>query len=369
MLEYAGKTVAIIGRLGTVPRKAAADEVERQGGAVRRDLTRNTDVVVVGRGARSLLHGGRLQDRLERADDLRASCISENAFLRKLGLLAANPADPAAMSVDELTARTGLRPEIVRLLALFDLIDASEGRCSFRDLVTAREVARLLREGIGLDEILDIIGQLGGRQGARLEEHPLASHKVVCDAHGKIVLRLGEGFAELDGQIRLPLPSAGNPSIDAVFEAAEDAELEGDLVSAEELYRRCVSLDRNDPIPPFNLANVILELGRPREAALYLQLAVGIDPNFAEAWYNLANLVGLENRHDLERTYLVRAVAADPEYGDPVYNLAMWHFKADEYAQALEWWQKYLQLDPDSEWSRKAREGLTLCRQRLQDSK
>lgn len=368
MLEYAGKTVAIIGRLAAVPGKLAADEVERQGGVVRRDLTRNTDVVVVARGAKSLLHGGRLQEKLERADELRVTCISENAFLRKLGLLADSPADPAAMSIEELTARTGLRPEIARLLDLFDLIEAADGRCSFRDLVTAREVARLLREGVGIDEILDIIGQIA-RQGAKPGEHPLASHKLVCDPYGKIALRLGEGLAELDGQIRLPLPPAGNPSIDAIFEAAEDAELEGDLATAEELYRRCVSLDRQDPIPPFNLANVLWELGRTREASLYLQVAVVVDPNFAEAWYNLANLVGLEGRPDLERSYLMRAVSADPEYSDPVYNLAMWHLKANDYAEALHWWQKYLQLDPDSEWSRKARQGLILCRQHLQEAK
>lgn len=369
MLEYVGKTVAIIGRLAAVPRKLAADEVERQGGVVRRDLTRNTDVVVVGRGAKSLLHGGRLQEKLERADELHAACISENTFLRKLGLLAGKAGDPAAMSLDELTARTGLRPEIARLLDLFDLIDCSEGRCSFRDLVTAREVARLLREGVGLDEILDIIGQIGGRPGAGPGEHPLASHKLVCDRYGKIALRLGEGLAELDGQIRLPLPSAGNPSIDAIFEAAEEAELDGDLATAEELYRRCVSLDRGDPIPPFNLANVLWELGRTRDATMYLQLAVAVDPNFAEAWYNLANLMGLEGRHDLERSYLLRAVSADPEYSDPVYNLAMWHFKANEYAEALGWWQQYLELDPDSEWSSKARQGLVLCRQHLQEAK
>lgn len=369
MLGYAGKTVAIIGRLLAVPRKMAADEVERQGGVVLRDLTRNTDLVVVGRGAKSLLHGARLQDKLLRADEARARCISENTFLRTLGLLPDARADPAAMSVEELTARTGLRPEIVRLLQLFDVIDASEGRCGFRDLVTAREVARLLREGFGLDEILDIIGEIGRRPGARPGEHPLASHKLVCDRHGGIALRVAEGLAELDGQIRLPLPSAGNPSVDAIFEAAEDAEQEGDLATAEELYRRCVSLDRHDPIAPFNLANVLWESGRVREASLYLQVAVCADPNFAEAWYNLANLMGLEDRRDLERIYLLRAVAADPEYGDPVYNLAMWHFKADEYALALEWWQKYLKLDPDSEWSGKARQALALCRQRLQEAR
>jgi TolA-binding protein len=364
-VDVAGRTLAIVGRLSTVPRRAAVDEVERRGGTVRRDLTRQTAYLVVGGGAGVLLDG-RLQTKLDRADALGVPVSSERTFLRALGLLSPLEPEPAAISRDELARRAGLDAHIIRLLQLFDVIGAPGDGCSFRDLITAREVARLLREGTDLCGILDGVGRIGGQDGTP-ESHPLARHKLVCDAEGHLVMRTGDRIAELDGQMRLPFPPSHNPSIDALFEEAEDAEQDGDLALAEELYRRYIALDRRDPIAPFNLANVLWEQGRNHEAACFLQLAVSIDPNFAEAWYNLANLMGLEQRAELERAYLMKAVAADPEYGEPVYNIALLHFQAEEYEEAVEWWQRYLKLDPDSEWSRKARKGLALCHQQLQD--
>ena len=126
-------------------------------------------------------------------------------------------------------------------------------------------------------------GQGGG-------DHPLARLKLVCDERGRLARRIGDAFAELDGQIRLSLPRADNPSVDEVFDAAEEAEQTGDLATAATLYRRCVSIDPHDPIAPFNLANVLREQGQPGAAKLFLQLALAIDPEFADAWYNLALL-------------------------------------------------------------------------------
>ena len=193
------------------------------------------------------------------------------------------------------------------------------------------------------------------------DDHPLARLKLVCDEQGQLARRIGDRFAELDGQLRLPLPNAGNPSVDELFEGAEEAEQQGDVAGAEALYRRCTSLDRSDPIAPFNLANVLREQGRLGEAKSYLQLAIAIDATFADAWYNLALLLEAEGRKELARAYLERAIAADPDYADPLFDLARLHFEAGELAAACRLWQRYLKLDPDSEWSRIARNGLMTC--------
>jgi hypothetical protein len=366
MLDLDGKMLAVVGRLSSIPRRVAVEEAERRGATVRRGLPRRTDLVVIGGGARALLAGGRLLATLDLADELGARCVSEKTFLRGIGLLPPAHAEPAEIPLDHLAESTGLEPAIVRLMGLFDLIDAHDERCSFRDLVTAREVARLLRENVSFGEILDGVGRINRREPV---SHPLARHKLVCAEDGRLVVRLGERFAELDGQLCLPLPEAGNPSIDLLFEAAEEAEEEGDFAQAEALYRRCVDLDRRDPIIAFNLANVLREQGQVREAKWYLQLALTIDPWFAEAWYNLAMLLQAEGRGEFVRDHLERAIAADPEYSDPVYNLARWLFEGGELAAAAHWWERYLELDPDSEWSKKARRGLALCRRHLKEVK
>jgi tetratricopeptide (TPR) repeat protein len=250
---------------------------------------------------------------------------------------------------------------LCRLLELFEVIQPQDGALSFRDLIAAREVARLTAAGLGVAEIIASVVDLGGGTKA-CEDHPLARLKLVCDEQGHLARRIGNRFAELDGQMRLPLANPGNPSVDEVFEAAEEAEQRGDLVRAEGLYRRCARLDPSDPIAPFNLANVLREQGRRGEAKSYLQLATVIDPALADGWYNLALLVEAEGQKGLARAHLERAIAADPDYADPLYWLAKLHFEAGELAAAAQLWQRYLRLDPDSEWSRLARKGLMLCR-------
>jgi tetratricopeptide (TPR) repeat protein len=366
MLDLDGRTIALVGRLHAVPRRLAVEEAERRGATVRRGLPRRTELVVIGGGARSLLAGGRLIATLALADELGARALSEKTFLRALGLIPPAGAEPAEIPLEQLGQSVGLEPAIVRLMELFDLIEARDGRCSFRDLVTGREVARLLRENVSFGEILDVIGMINRREPV---SHPLARHKLVCAEDGRLVVRLGERLAELDGQLCLALPEAGNPSLDLLFEAAEEAEDEGDLAAAEVLYRRCVDLDRRDPIIAFNLANVLREQGSNREAKWYLQLALAHDPGFAEAWYNLAMILHAEGEGLVVREHLERAIAADPEYSDPVYNLARWHAKAGDPVAAARWWERYLELDPDSEWARKARRALALCRGHVKEVK
>ena len=104
-------------------------------------------------------------------------------------------------------------------------------------------------------------------------------------------MRIGEGYADLDGQLRLPMPDAGNPTADELFEAAEIAEDAGEWASAERHYRRALDLDGGDQGAAFNLANALAAQDRGAEAQIYLRRALAIDPDFAEAWYNLAGFL------------------------------------------------------------------------------
>jgi tetratricopeptide (TPR) repeat protein len=369
--EFGGRTVTLIGRLAAFSVETVSAAVTLRGGVVRRGMPRRGGLLVVGRRAFSQLDDGRLRRKLQLADEVGAACISERMLLDRLGLLPARPHALGVIALEDLPAKSRLDLNTLRFLILFDLIRPEADRCSFQDLVATREVRRLLNEGAALSEIIagatraqrrpDIV--MPGPAGALLgDDQPLARLKLVSDEYGRIVSRVGTLFADLDGQLRLPLPDAGNPSVDELFEAAEEAEQLKELSVAATLYRRCIALDRHDPIAPFNLANVLREQGDIKDAVFHLRMALGIDPHFAEAWYNLALIMDEQAEPMAAQEGFERAIAADPYYADPIYNLAQLHFDRGDYTAAAELWQRYLELDPDSQWGRRARYGLALCR-------
>jgi tetratricopeptide (TPR) repeat protein len=354
-----GGKISIVGRLAALPGAVVAREVAARGGMVQRGLSRRTTALVIAQGAVRQLASGRLQAKIAQADRQAAVCIGETALLRALHLLPAATPAPGAVALDALGDKVGLGPEVIRLLVLFDLIEPQEGQCSFRDLVTAREVARLLGEGLDLTAIVTTAADVTRRGGSR--DHPLTRLKLVGDGSGQIARWIDGALGEVDGQMRLVLPATDNPSAEELFENAEEAEQAGDLAAAEAFYRRCIALDRSDAIALFNLANVLCAQDRGAAAKPYLHLAAAIDPGFSEAWYNLALLLDQEGHKDSARQGFERAIEADPDYADPLYNLAHLEFEAGALARARDLWQRYLRLDPDSEWSRKARHGLALC--------
>jgi len=370
MIDFSDKVVTIVGRLATVSNKHVVDSVAARGGAVRRGQPRHGGLMVIGRLAFRQLDRGGLRRRIQAADTIGARCISETMFLESLGLMDPAPDMAGVVDLEDLPEKTSLDVETLRLLILFDVIRPSDNQCSFRDLVAAREVARLLSEGISLGDVIEGANRLAGNRPQRpagpfQQDQPLARLRLVSDQYGHIVHQIGSAFADLDGQLRLPLPDADNPSIDELFEAAEEAEWLGELPVATKLYQRCMRLDRKDPIAPFNLANVLREADDIDGAVFHLRVALGLDPHFADAWYNLALIMDGNGEKRAAMEGFERAIEADKDYADPIYNLAQLYFDDGNFSEAERLWTRYLTLDTDSEWSRRARYGIALCRRQM----
>lgn len=363
IVALAGKSVVIAGRLESLARRRAVALVKERGGTVARELSRRTGCLVVGHDAAGLVASGGLQARLEAADRADVPCLSELGFLRVLvrtdaGGEAPGTAQPGSFSADDIARTSGLSPDLLRILALLDIVELDGGRGGFQAMSAARQAARLLASGSSPAELIAALRALRQRDA-------LARHHFDLDEDRRLVLRLGDRVAEADGQLRLCLPEAGNPGADELIAAAEEAEAAGDWTEAEALYRRCLKLDQQDPAAPFNLANVLREQGRVREAMLYCRMALARDPRFAEAWYNLGDLAEAAGDPGLARHSLERALRCDTAFADAAFNLARLHYAAAAYEDAAVQWQRYLELDPDSAWARKARHGIALCRQHL----
>jgi len=346
----AGTTFGILGPLEAFPRRLAAREVERQGGHLRSGVTRSTTHVVFGRKLLARLGEAKLAERYDEQCSAGRVPLSENAFLRALGVLP-NPPD-GSVSRSSLVEQARLPERDLGFLSLFDAFEHSGEPYSFRDIILAKKYAGLIAGGASWAAIARSVHRASG---------PVTSLTALSfEAVGRdaIYARLGGARGELDGQYLLPMDRSGDDELESWFETAREAEADGRFGEAATLYARCLALDPADAVAAFNRANCLLAEGRIDEARLAFLQALKLDVAFAEAWFNLAALEREEGRTAAARDCLQKAVTVDGKYADAVYNLATLEFDAGNLADARRWWVRYLELDPSSDWARNAAKGI-----------
>lgn len=349
MTRVAGKTFGIIGALAAFPRRLAAREVERQRGKLRRGVTRSTAQLVFGRTLLSKSDRAGIEARFDAERAGGRPCLSENGFLRLLGLLKAPEA--ADLTRRSLIDQSGLAERPCELLSLFDAFEHDSEPYSFRDLILARKYAGLIASGADWIAIARSVHRFG----------PVASltaQSLEMGGKDAIYARRGAVFSELDGQMLFDLEQPDDSELEELFADAEDAEAEGRFEKAAAAYQRCLAIDSADSVAAFNRANCLRAAGRPVEAVHDYHRALKLDPGFAEAWFNLAGLLGERGRLDAARRHLKKAIAVDSDYADAVFNLAKLEFDAGELSAARKAWARYLELDSHSEWARTAARGI-----------
>lgn len=349
-----GATFAIVGALEAFPRRLAAREIRSRGGELRRGLSRQTRFAVFGH---RLIEGSTPEKILARIREVLstpAMPLSENTFLRLLGVMP-EPPGPREFSSRQIVEQSGLDREAFERLLLFDAFESGGDPFGFRDLVAARQYAKLGAEGV---DWLDIVRAIRTRR--RSGSEGVSNVRLARSGRRDLLVQTGATVSELNGQLLLGLPEDDPERTDRLFEEAAEAEVADDWDRAVVLYRRCLESEPADPVVAFNLSHALLKSGEWREARRYLNKVLKLDPNYAEAWYNLASIARDQKDYDSAKRHLRRAIAADPGYPDPLYNLALLEFDGGDYAKATKLWQRYLELDPGSAWGQKARYGLQL---------
>jgi tetratricopeptide (TPR) repeat protein len=356
MKPLAGRTFGIVGALDAFPRRLAARAVERLGGTLRRGVGRATTDVVVGRRWLATGAAGAIEARIAAERTAGRRLHGEGSFRRLIG--AARAAPEGAVDRDVLVARSGLDGTTVDLLAVADAFETGSEPFSFRDLILAKKYAALLAGGADWLAIARSVHRVGAAG-------PLTAETLHA-AEGRVWLSAHDGLAEIDGQLRLDLGPEANrgPDLDALFDAAETAEAAGEFEAAARLYGRCLDADPDDAVAAFNRGNCLRALGRLGPAAQDYVRAARRDPSFVEAWFNLASLMAGSGHAAAARRHYAQAIAIDPAYGDAVYNLATLEFEMGNLGEAQRWWERYLELDRDSEWARTAERGLQYVRLR-----
>lgn len=291
-----------------------------------------------------------IETRLEKVRDADRQLMSENGFLRMLGLRQCPEA--SAMTRASLLEQASLAERDFELLSLFDAFEHDCEPYSFRDLILSKKYAGLISGGANWGAIVRSIHRSSGAVGS------LTALSLEAEGDDAIYARVGEQLSELDGQMLLPIARSSDLELDALLDEAEQAEAEERFDAASVHYERCLSIDPKDPDVAFNLANCLVAAGRPDEARRAFLTALKLDPDFVEAWFNLANLLRTQGQKHAAREHLQRAIAIDPGYADAVYNLATIEFDLARLPEARSLWARYLELDSSSEWAQTAAKGV-----------
>jgi tetratricopeptide (TPR) repeat protein len=104
-----------------------------------------------------------------------------------------------------------------------------------------------------------------------------------------------------------------------------------------------------------NLGNLRYRAGDTGEARRLYERALEHDPAQAEARYNLGNLLEDLGETELAIAELRRVTLAAPEFADAHYNLGLLLARVGGIKQAQQHLERYVELDPRSEWADRAR--------------
>jgi tetratricopeptide (TPR) repeat protein len=354
-MDLGDRAVALYGRFSTGMRERLQRDIAGAGGSVARDLTRRSDLLVVGALATALIDSGALPTRLCAARERGVPILGERAF--EAALAGDDERATATLPLTTALAQTGLTRDDADLLAAFDLIVLDGDNCRFGDAATIRTAAELLQQARSRADVVRILAR------AR-DLSPLGRHRVVMTPAGEAALQWQEGLTTLEGQGWLPIDD-GHASIDDLFEGGALAEADGELDEAARLYDMAGRADRSDAIAPYNYANIRLAQGHADQAILAYQRALARDSRFIEARYNLAQALEAAGKAEAASAELGRVLDADPTHSDAVFNLAQLRMKAGQVGAAKALYERYLALDPPDDWAAKARKAIVYCAARL----
>jgi tetratricopeptide (TPR) repeat protein len=281
---------------------------------------------------------------------------SERRFLEWIGKAVPDSVHKT-YSVDQIAALSHLPGAMIRELTQVGLLDERGGRFGFRDMASARQIAKLLADGVRLFEIIRAVRQIR----KWLPDVGLASVRLHAGAHYRLEVEQTGG--RTDQFVLAVDQSQNNP--DDLFEQAQSAEESGDIAEAERLYRILMKSDPTDASAPFNLGNLLRASARNVEAEAALRAATRADPTFADAWYNLSDLLDEQGRVDAAIECLHRALRVAPDYADAMFNLALLLQRTNQYAEAANYWRRYLGNDCQSEWATRARRSLKFCEMQI----
>ncbi len=243
----------------------------------------------------------------------------------------------------------------------------------FGDLVAVRSVLSLLDRGVSLRRIRKSIAAL--RENVPEVQRPLGSLRQWTDGSPRVVVSYDGGLVEPNGQFVLdfsgdPLRTPVTLRSDAETFQSEQSAMDwfeqgckldsnrATYAEAIEAYQTALECDPTFADAHCNLGSVYYNQDRLANARTCFERAVAYEPMHVEANLNLATLFEEEGRFQMALRHYKVALGADSLAADTHVSLALLYEKIGLRRKAREFWQRYLQLEPNGTWGETARRRL-----------
>ena len=355
-------TVAFTGRLASMKRAEAFALVRKHGGKPREGVTRKTNVLVVGELGWPLLDDGRPSNSLAQARSHGITVASERRFLEWLGQSAPD-AQSKTYTADQLASLSKLPNEVVDQLAMFGLIEV---RGASTASATSRRRGRLRACSPPGPPCPPLPGAsneirkwLPDARLSNLKLFPESSDRLLVEQLKGRTDKTGQFVLDVESPATTPMPfsSPPRPPKKKATSPPPSASTAGSM-----------NMDTADPAAPFNLGNVLRASGRNLRRRPLIAPPSRPRPDSRSAWYNLADMLDDQRRTKEAIDCLKRALDADPSYLDAMFNMGLFLQRLERHAEAAQWWRRYLAVDRSSPWAARAKRALKYCEIQLQGS-
>ena len=121
------------------------------------------------------------------------------------------------------------------------------------------------------------------------------------------------------------------------------------LEEAEASFLDALELDGEWAAPWMGLAALAMRREEPFRVVHYLERAIEVDPEYPESYVELGRYYGLMGEPDLARATFGRWIHTHPEDADMLINAGLVAFDATDYAQALVFFERALEIASDGQ--------------------
>ena len=151
-----------------------------------------------------------------------------------------------------------------------------------------------------------------------------------------------------------------NPdSFDANYNLGNEVLLQGRVEEATGFLRRALEAESRHELAPQahnTLGMSLASLDRLDQAVTHYRQALGMNPDFAEAYYNLGNALRLQGNLEQAISHYRHALNLNPDYAEAHHNLGEALAVSGEFDEALRHFREAVRVKPDLAvtWSRMA---------------